>query len=291
MIHLISDSTGETVRAMAEACLAQFNQQGAASALPKMRLWRLVRSPERAAEVMAQIVAEIAQSANPNTAPLIVYSIVIPAVQMVVETEAALANIPVHHALSPLTNFLGRYLELRARVPSAGKQHALTDAYFSRVAAMEFALKHDDGMAQDSLHQADVVLVGVSRTAKSPTCLYLAHHGIKAANVPIVTGIAPPSVLLAPTSPPVVALSQDIAQLIAVRRKRLGFLGRGEASLDNYVDPTLVREEVVAALKLYQQQGWPVINTSQKSVEEVAAEVQELLAKSVVAKPEEGTKS
>ncbi|MBM3602833.1 MAG: kinase/pyrophosphorylase [Alphaproteobacteria bacterium] len=268
-IHLISDSTGETVNAMAEACLAQFQNHA-----PTIRLWRLVRTPERASQVMAQVALAAAQ--EPGS--LIVYSIVIPEVQTVIEVQAAMTNIPTHHALSPLSDFLGRHLNLEARHPTAGKQHALTEAYFKRVAAIEFALKHDDGMAPDTLHQADVVLVGVSRCAKTPTSLYLANQGVKAGNVPIVPGLPLPPVLLYNKELVVVALTQDANNLLTIRRKRLSFLGGGDQDGSSYVDPVLVREEVTAAIQLYRQQGWPIIDSAQKSVEEVAAEVQEILA-------------
>lgn len=268
-IHLISDSTGETVNAMAEACLAQFQNNP-----PPIRVWRLVRTPERASQVMEQVAVATAQ--DPNS--LIVYSIVIPEVQTVIEVQAAMANIPTHHALSPLSDFLGRHLNLAPRHPTAGKQHALTEAYFMRVAAIEFALKHDDGMAPDTLHQADVVLVGVSRCAKTPTSLYLANQGVKAGNVPIVPGLPLPSILMDNKDLLVVALTQDANNLLTIRRKRLAFLGGVEQDSSSYVDPVMVRQEVTAAIQLYRQQGWPIIDSAQKSVEEVAAEVQEILA-------------
>jgi regulator of PEP synthase PpsR (kinase-PPPase family) len=147
-----------------------------------------------------------------------------------------------------------------------------------RVAAIEFALKHDDGMAPDTLHQADVVLVGVSRCAKTPTSLYLANQGVKAGNVPIVPGLPLPPVLMDNKDLLVVALTQDANNLLTIRRKRLAFLGGVEQDGSSYVDPVLVREEVAVAIQLYRQQGWPIIDSAQKSVEEVAAEVQEILA-------------
>jgi len=141
-----------------------------------------------------------------------------------------------------------------------GLQHELDAEYFSRIDAMSFALSHDDGQSSYNYEDADVILVGVSRTSKTPTCIYLANRGIKAANVPVVPGCPLPSELLATRRPLIVGLTKDPAQLVQIRRNRLNMLAHSETT--DYVDPDIVRQEVVAARRLCTENRWPVIDVS-----------------------------
>ncbi len=158
-----------------------------------------------------------------------------------------------------------------------GLQHVLNAEYFGRMDAMTFALSHDDGQMPDQIDNADVVLVGVSRTSKTPTCVYLANRGLKAANVPVVPGCPLPDMLLEAAQPLVIGLTMDPARLVQVRRNRLRMIAQGHGETD-YVDPEAAREEVAFARKLFHKHDWPVIDVSRRSIEETAATIMSLYA-------------
>jgi hypothetical protein len=142
---------------------------------------------------------------------------------------------------------------------------------------MSFALSHDDGQLSHEYDDADVILVGVSRTSKTPTCIYLANRGIKAANVPVVPGCPLPSELLMAQRTLIVGLTKDPAQLVQIRRNRLNMLDHSDAT--DYVDPEVVRKEVAAARRLCTQHGWPVIDVTRRSIEETAATIIQMLVR------------
>jgi regulator of PEP synthase PpsR (kinase-PPPase family) len=154
----------------------------------------------------------------------------------------------------------------------------LDTEYFARIDAMTFALNHDDGQNLWGLNEADVVLVGVSRTSKTPTCIYLANRGVKAANIPMVPQITLPPELFTATKPLIVGLTNDPDRLVAVRRNRLEQIQADRQSTD-YIDPDRVRAEVVAARRLFAQHRWPVLDVTRRSIEEAAAAIMGLLAK------------
>src|SRR5690606_9553086 len=186
--------------------------------------------------------------------------------------EAGCRRLDMPHigALDPLVAALSRYLgaALSTRV---GAQHALDHDYFNRMSALDFAMSHDDGQGLSDLEQADVVLVGVSRTSKTPTCIYLAHRGVRAANVPLVPGQEPPAVLAQLKGPLVVGLTVSPDRLIQIRRNRL--MGLGEDRESAYIELESVREETVRARRLFEKRGWPAIDVTRRSVEETAAAV------------------
>jgi regulator of PEP synthase PpsR (kinase-PPPase family) len=178
--------------------------------------------------------------------------------------------------LDPVIGALASHLGRQSRgLP--GQQHLLDNEYFARIDAMTFALNHDDGQSSWGLNDADVVLVGVSRTSKTPTCIYLANRGIKAANVPIVPGVALPPELGEAKRPLVVGLTNDPERLIQVRRNRLSMLHQDEST--DYTDIEAVRSEVQQARRLFAQNHWPVIDVSRRSIEETAASILKLLAR------------
>jgi regulator of PEP synthase PpsR (kinase-PPPase family) len=152
-----------------------------------------------------------------------------------------------------------------------GAQYALDNDYFNRMDALSYALGHDDGQGGVDLTRADVVLVGVSRTSKTPTCIYLAHRGVRAANVPLVPSTPLPIALAALEGVPVVGLTVSPDRLVQLRRNRLR--GLNETRESSYVDSDAVRAETVAARRLFERQGWPVIDVTRRSVEETAAAV------------------
>jgi hypothetical protein len=176
--------------------------------------------------------------------------------------------------LDPVVSSMSRYLgvPLTNRV---GAQHALDADYFNRMEALNYAISHDDGQGGQDLEQADVVLVGVSRTSKTPTCIYLAHRGIRAANVPLVPGRDPPAKLLSLKNTLIVGLIASPDRLIQIRRNRL--LSLHENRQSSYIDTDTVRDEIIQARRLYERQGWPTIDVTRRSVEETAAAILNLM--------------
>ena len=168
--------------------------------------------------------------------------------------------------MAALSNFLGATSRNQP-----GIQHVLDAEYFSRIEAMNFCMAHDDGQSPEDLMAADVVLVGVSRTSKTPTSIYLANRGIKAANVPMVPNCPFPEALLEATDTLIVGLTTNPERLVQIRRNRL--LSLKENSETEYVDPDAVKREVGEARKLFARYGWPVIDVSRRSIEETAAAI------------------
>ena len=167
---------------------------------------------------------------------------------------------------------------IKARAALTGEvKHLLDSEYFARIDAMTFALNHDDGQSSWGLDDADVCLVGVSRSSKTPTCLYLANRGIKAANVPFVPGVPLPPELVAAGRPLVVGLTNDPERLIQLRRNRLAMLNQDEKT--DYTDIEAVRAEVREARRFFIERHWPVIDVTRRSIEETAAAVLKLLAR------------
>lgn len=259
-VHLVSDSTGETLNAMAKAVTARFD-----GVIPIEHIYALVRSPKQLERVLEEIEA----------APgVVLHTIVDRELRAMLEAGCRRLDMPHIGALDPLVAALSRYLgaALSTRV---GAQHALDHDYFNRMSALDFAMSHDDGEGLSDLEQADVVLVGVSRTSKTPTCIYLAHRGVRAANVPLVPGQEPPAVLAQLKGPLVVGLTVSPDRLIQIRRNRL--MGLGEDRESAYIELESVREETVRARRLFEKRGWPAIDVTRRSVEETAAAVINLL--------------
>ena len=159
--------------------------------------------------------------------------------------------------------------------PIVGGQHQLNTEYFERIDAMNYTLAHDDGIISGDLNAADVILIGVSRTSKTPTSIYLANRGIKTANIPFVNNIPLPPELDAVKHPMIVGLLATPERIVQIRKNRLMALNAKDDS--NYVDKRLVSEEILKAKKLFEKNNWPVIDVTRKSIEETAAEVMLLL--------------
>jgi hypothetical protein len=259
-VHLVSDSTGETLNAITKAVCARFDD-----VLPIEHIYPLVRSARQLDRVLREIV---------DAPGMVIHTIVDRELRSVLEDHCRELFTPCIAALDPLTAAMGRYLgaQLTTRV---GAQHAMDTDYFNRIEALNYALGHDDGQGGQNLRSADVVLVGVSRTSKTPTSIYLAHRGVRAANVPLVPGATLPEALLQPNGPLVVGLVVSPDRLIQIRRNRL--LSLNEVRESAYIDTDAVREEIVQARRLFERQGWPVIDVSRRSVEETAAAVINLL--------------
>jgi regulator of PEP synthase PpsR (kinase-PPPase family) len=259
-VHLVSDSTGETLNAMAKAVCARFDH-----VLPIEHVYALVRSKRQLDRVLREI----------ESAPgMVLHTIVDRDLRTALESGCRELEMPCVAALDPLVASLARYLgaAISTRV---GAQHALDTDYFNRIDALDFAIAHDDGQGFDALEAADVILVGVSRTSKTPTTIYLAHRGVRAANVPLVPGSEPPAQLFEVRRPLVVGLTVSPDRLIQIRRNRL--IGLREDRDTEYVELESVREETVRARRLFEKQGWPVIDVTRRSIEETAAAVINLL--------------
>ncbi len=199
------------------------------------------------------------------------------------ETTCRRLDVPVVNVLDPVMNLLQEFLgeEAAAR---PGRQYALNADYFRRIDAMHYVLAHDDGQAQPGLAEADVVLVGVSRSSKTPTCFYMANRGIKAANVPLVPNLPEP-VGLESVECPVVGLTLEAEALIEIRRHRLRLIAAGGNSSGlirqnsgEYVDEDAVKAELLWARRLCNRRGWPVVDVTRRSIEETAATVLQLMA-------------
>jgi hypothetical protein len=260
-LHLVSDSTGETLNAMARAACARFN-----NGLEIEHIYALVRS----APQVERVLKEIAEAPG-----VVLHTIVDQSLRDALEAGCQKLEMPCFGALDPLVSALSWYLgaPLSTRV---GAQYSLDNDYFNRMDALSYALGHDDGQGAQDLQSADVVLVGVSRTSKTPTCIYLAHRGVRAANVPLVSPTEPPVALKTIKGVPVVGLTVSPDRLVQIRRNRLRSLNEGRDS--SYVDIDMVRAEIVAARRLFERQGWPVIDVTRRSVEETAAAVINILS-------------
>jgi regulator of PEP synthase PpsR (kinase-PPPase family) len=259
-VHLVSDSTGETLNAMARAVCARFE-----NVLPIEHIYALVRSPRQLERALTDI----------ETAPgVVIHTIVDDGLRSALEEGCRRLDMTCIAALDPLVSAMSRYLgaSLSRRV---GVQHTLDNDYFNRMDALNYALGHDDGQGGQDLDQADVILVGVSRTSKTPTCIYLAHRGVRAANVPLVPGQPIPDKLLVARRAVIVALTASPDRLIQIRRNRLLSLKENRES--TYTDVDAVRDEIVQARRLYEKHGWPVIDVTRRSVEETAAAVLNIL--------------
>ncbi len=259
-LHLLSDSTGETLDGMAKAALAQFEGTEVVR-----HFWPMIRSPGQLDRVMDDIAA------NPG---LVLFTVVNPDTRATLERRANALGVPTVSVLDPVIDGLSDVLG-REATGRSGRQHSLDAAYFDRVEAIQFTIAHDDGLAADNWEQADIVLAGVSRTSKTPTAIYLANRGYRVANIPVVPEAPPPAHLFTLTRPLVVGLTTSPDRLIQIRRNRL--LSLNERAETDYVAPDVVAREVAFARRLFADADVPVIDVTRRSIEETAAAVIGLL--------------
>lgn len=260
-VHLISDSTGETLTSVVNAALAQFEKLET-----DPNHWFMIRSPAQLDDAITSI------EERPG---MVFYTLVNVALRAKLEDACSELGIPFVSILDPVLNAVSHFTGQEI-THQPGRQHALNAAYFQRIEAIDYALIHDDGQMNEDLYRADVVLVGVSRTSKTPTCIYLANRGYKAANVPLVPSLPIPEPLRKLKSPLIVGLTNSAERLVQVRRNRIKHL-HGD-SADPYADREAVRQELKEATRLFNQMGWPVIDVSRRSVEETAAAIINLLS-------------
>jgi [pyruvate, water dikinase]-phosphate phosphotransferase / [pyruvate, water dikinase] kinase len=263
-LHLLSDSTGETLDMVAKACLAQFDNVEALH-----HLWPMVRSEGHLDRVLDDI------ERRPG---LVLYTVVNPAIRRDLERKCRQRGIHAVPVLDPVIDALSAVSGEEAK-GRAGRQHALDAAYFARVDAIQFTIAHDDGVGSENWEEADVILVGVSRTSKTPTSIYLANRGFKVANVPLVPESPPPASLFALTHPLIVGLTTNPDRLIQIRRNRL--LSLNQAPETDYVDMEAVNAELAYARRMFADNGWPVIDVTRRSIEESALAIVKLCTERV----------
>jgi regulator of PEP synthase PpsR (kinase-PPPase family) len=255
-LHLLSDSTGETLENIAKAALAQYDD------VETIRhFWPMVRSEVH----LDRILQEIAH--NPG---LVLFTLVSSEMRRALETRCRALGLPAVAPLDPVNDALSGLLGQQAKA-RPGRQHVLDEAYFDRVDAIQFTIAHDDGIGWENWEEADIVLAGVSRTSKTPTSIYLANRGFKTANIPIVPESPPPSKLFELKHPLVVGLTTSADRLIQVRRNRL--LSLNQSPETAYVDHESVTREVAYARRMFADNGWPVIDVTRRSIEETAAAI------------------
>jgi [pyruvate, water dikinase]-phosphate phosphotransferase / [pyruvate, water dikinase] kinase len=259
-IHLVSDSTGETLNALANAALAQFENVDV-----QVHFYALVRGSHQLSRALDHITIApglvFFTLANQELRDELIYRCDALLIECVDVLDAP---------VSALRSFLGS-----RETHKVGRQHQVDQRYLERIDTLNFTIAHDDGQSLDTIDDAEVILTGASRTSKTPTCVYLAIRGVRAANVPLVPHMPPPPQLLTAKKPLIVGLWVTPDRLVQVRRNRLASMGEGRDT--SYIDPDVVREEINATRRLFEQHDWPTLDVSRRSIEETAAAVMNLL--------------
>jgi len=258
-LHLVSDSTGETLIAVSRAAAAQY--QGVTSI---EHVYPLIRNGDQLERVIAEI------QASPG---IVLYTLVDPVLADRLEAACIETGSPALSVLSPILGLFQSYLG-PASTPRPGAQHMLNSDYFKRIDALNYTMMHDDGQLPDNLETADVVLMGVSRTSKTPTSIYLANRGIKTANIPLVPGVPLPAAVENLRRPLIVGLFASPDRIVQIRQNRLIALNANHDS--PYVDRQSVTDEITRSRRLFAEKGWPVIDVSRRSIEETAAGILDL---------------
>ncbi len=262
LIVIISGATGRTARSVVNSALAQFDQ-------PNVRI--VDGTNVRSSAAASRLVRDI-----PHQHAVILHSLVSPKVRDTVLEEAQRRMIPTVDILGPVLAVLGDQLGLTPQ-GKPGLSYKLQKDYFDRVDAVSFTLDHDDGAGLNTLHNADVVIVGVSRASKSVTCFYLGYRGIRAANIPLISGIEPPEQLLKLPKDKVIGLTVTPNRLQNIRQARQHRLGT--RAVDYYVHERNISEELRYALTLMRQHSWRCLDVSYMAVEEVAMQVLQMIGK------------
>jgi hypothetical protein len=255
-LHLLSDSTGETLENIAKAGLAQF--EGVETI---KHFWPMVRSQGH----LDRILLEIAQRPG-----LVIFTLVNSDIRKRLESRCHALGLPSVSALDPVIDALSQLLGQQA-LARPGRQHILDAAYYARVEAIQYTIAHDDGIGSDDWEEADIILTGVSRSSKTPTAIYLANRGYKVANVPLVIESPPQKSLYSLVHPLIVGLTTSPDRLIQIRRNRLLTLNQSPETA--YVDHEAVVSELTFARRIFSDQGWPVIDVTRRSIEETAAAI------------------
>lgn len=255
-LHLVSDSTAGTVSAIGRAVIAQFSEISV-----QEHVWALMRTSKQ----LERLEEALKQHPGP-----VLSTVVDEVMSEKLQRICARQNVPCMDPLERVSSGMASYLQQEIS-PKPGSRHKLNENYFSRIEAIDYTLSHDDGKRHWELASADIILVGPSRTSKSPTCVYLAYNGMRAANVPFVHGVDLPSELFEAKNPLIIGLLIHPDRLIEIRKSRLQAIGHEK--LEHYADDEEVKNEIKAARQIYRQHSWPVIDVSNRSVEETAAAI------------------
>jgi len=257
-IYLISDSTGETLDRIFLALKAQFKNFSY-----ETNHFSFTRTENQ--------VLKILETLNSKDKTIVLYTIVDNNLSKFLSKEAKKKNIPCFGVLGDLIISFSKLLNQEASFKPSG-QHALTDEYYKRIEAIQFTMNHDDGNLSNDLDNSDIILLGVSRTSKTPTSIYLANKGYKVSNIPIVNENSIPNNLKDKKNKfCVIGLTADADRLVEIRKNRLNSLK--ESSNTNYINLEKISREVESAKKTFQKYKWPTVDVSRKSVEETAASV------------------
>ena len=261
-LHLVSDSTGETLITVARAAAAQYTK-----VIPVEHVHPLVRTPKQ----LDRVLVEIEEMPG-----IVLYTLLQGNLVDRLEQKCRDLGLPCLSVLGPVLHLFQSYLGAES-THKVGAQHTLNAEYFRRIDALNYTMMHDDGQQTDDLEEADVLLIGVSRTSKTPTSIYLANRGVKTANVPLVAGVPLPPDLGRLQRPLVVGLYATPERIVQIRKNRLLGL-KAYRDDDKYIDPQSVAEEVAVSRRLCAKHNWPSIDVSRRSIEETAAAVLALLA-------------
>jgi hypothetical protein len=259
-LHLISDATGETLTTMAKAAAVQY---------PQVRPIEHVHPLVRTEKQLARVLKEVEQAPG-----IVLYTVVRAELITEIERRCRELKVPCLHVLEPIMKVFESYLGA-PQTPIVAGQHLLDAEYFARIDALNFAMAHDDGQLPQDLNQADIIILGISRTSKTPTSIYLANRGYKTANVPIVPGIELPVALTGPHKAFIVGLIASPERIAEIRRNRVRLMA--DRNLDDYVDRTQIANEIALSRRLCARYGWPVIDVTRRSIEETAATIIKLL--------------
>jgi regulator of PEP synthase PpsR (kinase-PPPase family) len=259
-MHLVSDATGETLVAIAKAATVQYQNIRAIE-----HVHPLVRTQRQLKRVLSDIARE------PG---IVLYTVVNKVLADELETHCQQLKIPCLAVLQPIMQVFESYLGA-PQTPTVAGQHVLDADYFRRIDAMNFTMAHDDGRLPDNLSDADIVLLGISRTSKTPTSLYLAQRGYKTTNLPLVPQVPLPEQLLEPHTAFVVCLIANVDRIADVRRNRAVLMA--DRDLETYVDRDLISAEIAYTRKIAAQYGWPIIDVTRRSIEESATMILKLL--------------
>ena len=259
-MHLVSDATGETLVAIAKAATVQYQN---------IRAIEHVHPLVRTQRQLKRVLSDIAQEPG-----IVLYTVVNKALADELETHCQQLKIPCLAVLQPIMQVFESYLGA-PQTPTVAGQHVLDADYFRRIDAMNFTMAHDDGRLPDNLSDADIVLLGISRTSKTPTSLYLAQRGYKTTNLPLVPQVPLPVELLEPHSAFIVCLIANVDRIADVRRNRAVLMA--DRDLESYVDRDLISAEIAYTRKIAAQHSWPIIDVTRRSIEEAATMILKLL--------------
>jgi regulator of PEP synthase PpsR (kinase-PPPase family) len=259
-LHLISDATGETLTTIAKAAAVQY---------PQVRPIEHVHPLVRTQRQLDRVLQEVASAPG-----VVLCTVVNPTLTAEIERRCRELKLPCLHVLEPIMKVFESYLGA-PQTPIVAGQHVLDADYFRRIDALNFTMAHDDGHLPGDLNDAEIIILGVSRTSKTPTSIYLAQRGYKVANVPLVPGIAPPAALMTPHKAFVVGLVASPERIAEIRRNRVQVLA--DRDLDGYVDRAQIAAEIAESRKLFARNKWPIIDVTRRSIEETAATIIKLL--------------